>query len=73
MTVDLAKAFNRLDHGKLLTLLFDLGVPPCALHLLRSYLSGRTMRVYLSDAITTVYELWGGGPEGGLLTGYSLI
>ena len=60
MAVDLAKAFNRLDHAKLLTLLFDLGVPPCALRLLKSYLSGRTMRVHLSDAISTVYELWGG-------------
>ena len=68
MAVDLAKAFNRLDHAKLLTLFFDLGVPPCALRLLKSYLNGRTMRVHLSDAISTVYELWGGGPQGGLLT-----
>ena len=29
--VDLSKTFNRLDHGKLLVLLFDLGVPICAL------------------------------------------
>merc|ERR1712055_762365 len=36
--------------------------------LLKSYLNGRTMRVHLSDAISTVYELWGGGPQGGLLT-----
>ena len=27
MCVDLSKAFNRLDHGKLVTLLFNLGMP----------------------------------------------
>ena len=68
MAVDLSKAFNRLDHGKLLTILHDMGVPTCALRLLRSYLTGRTMQVHLSDAVSTVYELWGGGPQGGLLT-----
>ena len=64
MAIDLSKAFNRLDHSKLVTLLFDLGVPPCALRMLKSYLSGRTMRVHLSDAISTVYELWGVDPKG---------
>ena len=68
MTVDLAKAFNRLDHCKLVTLLFDMGVPPCPLKLLISYLSGRTMEVHLDDAVSEIFELWGGGPQGGLLT-----
>ena len=68
MAVDLSKAFNRLDHGKLVTMLFDMGVPICALRLLKSYLTGRTMRVHLPDAVSSVYELWGGGPQGGLLT-----
>ena len=58
MAIDLSKAFNRLDHGKLLTILYDMGVPVCALRLLKSYLTGRTMQVHLSDAISTVYELW---------------
>ena len=57
MAIDLSKAFNRLDHGKLVTILFDLGVPPCALRLLVSDLSGRTMRVHLSDAVSMVYEV----------------
>ena len=60
ITVDLSKAFNRLDHGKLLTMFFDMGVPVSAPRLLRSYLSGRTMQVHLPDAVSTVYELWGG-------------
>ena len=45
-----------------------MGVPVCALRLLRSYLTGRTMRVHLADAVSDVYELWGGEPQGGLLT-----
>ena len=68
MAIDLCKAFNRLDHSKLITVLYDMGVPVCALRLLRSYLTGRTMRVHLSDAVSDLYELWGGGPQGGLLT-----
>ena len=27
MAIDLSKAFNRLDHGKLVTMMFDMGVP----------------------------------------------
>ena len=57
MAVDLSKAFNRLDHGKLITLLFDMGVPPCPLRLLVSYLSGRTMEVHLDDAVSEIFEL----------------
>ena len=45
-----------------------MGVPPCQMKLLVSYLSGRTMEVHLSDAINDLFELWGGGPQGGLLT-----
>ena len=68
MAIDLSKAFNRLDHGKLLTVLHDIGVPVCALRLLRSYLTNRSMRVHLSDAVSSLHELWGGEPQGGLLT-----
>lgn len=31
----------------------------CALRMLRSYLTGRTMRVHLIDAVSLVHELWG--------------
>ena len=49
-------------------MMFDMGVPTCALRLLRSYLTNRSMRVHLNDAVSDMYELWGGGPQGGLLT-----
>ena len=73
MAIDLSKAFNRLDHSKLLTMLFDAGAPPCTLRLLRSYLTGRTMQVHLSDAISTVYELWGEDPKEDYLPYFYLI
>ena len=38
MAVDLSKAFNRLDHCKLITMLYDMNVPVCALCLLYNYL-----------------------------------
>ena len=52
MSVDLSKAFNRLDHCKLLVILFDMGVPPCALRLLKSYLTNRAMRVHLAEVVS---------------------
>ena len=57
MAIDLSKAFNRLDHCKLVTLLFDMGVPPCPLRMLVSYLSGRTMEVHLEGAVSDIFEL----------------
>ena len=68
MTVDLSKAFNRLDHRKLITICFDTGIPICAIRLLCSYLSGRKMRVHHYGVVSSLYELWRGGPQGGLLT-----
>ena len=68
MCVDLSKAFNRMDHSKLVTILYDMGVPVCALRLLSSYLHNRKMRLHLNGNTSDVFELFGGGPEGGLLT-----
>ena len=68
MTVDLSKAFNRLDHNKLITVCYDIGIPICALRLLFSYLKGRTMRAHHNGVVSELYELWGGGPQGGSIT-----
>ena len=59
MAINLSKAFNRLDHSKILTVLFDIGTPVCALRLLRSYLTARSMRVHQTNAVSDLYELWG--------------
>ena len=68
MAIDLAKAFNRLDHCKVITICVDIGVPICAVRLLCSYLSGRRMRVHHNGVMSSVYDLPGGGPQGALLT-----
>ena len=63
MAVDLAMIFNCLDHSKLVTIMFDIGVPPCALRLVVSYLQGRCMEVHIKDAVSLVFDLWGAAPR----------
>lgn len=66
--VDFSKAFNRIDHNILITILSDLNVPTCALKLVMSYLSDRKMCVRYNGATSRDEEIPGGGPQGGLLT-----
>ena len=40
MAIDMSKAFNRINHHILVTILHDIGVPMCALRLVISYLHG---------------------------------
>ena len=66
--VDFSKAFNRIDHNVIVTILSDLNVPTCALRLLISYLSNRKMCVRYNGAESAEQDIPGGGPQGGLLT-----
>ena len=66
--VDFSKAFNRMDHSILITILSDLNIPTCALKLIISYLSNRTMRVRYNGVTSSAQNIPGGGPQGGLLT-----
>ena len=66
--VDFSKAFNRMDHNTLVTILSDLNIPTCALRLIMSYLSGRKMCVRYDGAVSVEQDIPGGGPQGGLLT-----
>ena len=65
--VDFSKAFNRIDHNVIVTILSDLNVPTCALRLIISYLSNRKMCVRYNGAESVEQEIPGGGPQGGLL------
>ena len=67
MCIDLSKAFNRLNHSKVMTVLFDMGTPICALRLLYSYLENRRMRLHMNGTVSSTHALPGGGPQGGLL------
>ena len=66
--VDFSKAFNRIDHNVIITILSDLNIPTCALRLVISYLSQRKMCVRYNGAESSEQDIPGGGPQGGLLT-----
>ena len=66
-TVDFSKAFNRMSHNKIVTILSDLNIPTCALRLIISYLSNRSMCVRFHGAISSEKSMPGGGPQGTLL------
>ena len=65
--VDFSKAFNRIDHNIIVTILSDLNIPTCALRLIISYLSQRKMCVRFNGAESAEQDIPGGGPQGGLL------
>ena len=65
--VDFSKAFNRIDHNVIVTILADLNIPTCALRLITSYLSQRKMCVRYNGAESDEQDIPGGGPQGGLL------
>ena len=67
--VDYSKAYNRMLHSDILCNLVDLNVPSCAIKLVRSYMSSRSMCVRYMGATSTFQSCPGGGPQGGLLTG----
>ena len=66
--IDFSKAFNRIDHNIIVSILSDLNVPTCALKLIISYLSNRKMVVRYNGAVSTEQHTPGGGPQGVLLT-----
>ena len=67
--IDFSKAFNRMDHNLLITLLSDSGVPSWLLTLSFSYLSNRKMVVRYRGNVSSEENLPGGGPQGTLLGG----
>ena len=65
--VDFSKGFNRMSPVVLITLLSDLNIPTCALKLIISYLSNRSMVTTFNGAVSGSQHLCGGGPQGSLL------
>ena len=59
--VDYSKAFNRMSHSDILCNLSELNIPPCAIQLIKSYLSGRAMCVRYKGAVSTFKSCPGGG------------
>ena len=67
VTVDFSKAFNRMSHNKIITILSNLNIPTCALRLICSYLTDRTMCIRYHGAVSSERNMPGGGPQGTLL------
>ena len=66
-TVDFSKAFNRMSHNKIVTILSDLNIPTCALKLIISYLTDRSLCIRYHGAVSSDRSMPGGGPQGTLL------
>ena len=69
--IDFSKAFNRMLHSNIITIMSDLKptLPTCAIRLIKSYLTQRSMCVRYNGATSTFKKCPGGRPQGGLLTG----
>ena len=67
LIVDYSKAFNRMSHLRLLTIMYEMGIPGWLLKLTASYLSNRTLVVRYGGSTLTERELPGGAPQGTLL------
>jgi hypothetical protein len=65
--VDFSKAFNRINHAKVIIRLSDWGVPGWLIKILISYLSGRSMILRHKGAQSTRHLMPGGSPQGTLL------
>ena len=65
--VDYKKAFNRQNHGILITLLGDMGVPGWLLNIVVGFLKERELILTYRGAQSGKKEMPGGGPQGTVL------
>ena len=65
--LDLSKAFDSIDHRKLLTKLKALGLSLGALEWFKSYLTGRTQQVNIGSVVSEPVHITHGVPQGSIL------
>ena len=65
--IDFSKAFNRINHAKVITRLSDWGVPGWLFRILMSYLTGRSMILRYKGVQSSRHWMPGGSPQGTLL------
>ena len=65
--LDFSKAFDSIDHNKLLTKLKSLGTSSFALHWFRSYLKDQQQYVRIGSKHSTLCGLSHGVPQGSIL------
>ena len=64
MMVDFSKAFNRINHNIVITILSDMGVPGWLLKIVIGFLSDREMILRYKGGNSNRKSLPGGGPQG---------
>ena len=69
-SIDFSKAFNRMSHTECLAQLERLGASEASVKLVRSFLTGRIMKVKIGDEEVYDLHLRGGSPQGSLLGSY---
>lgn len=65
--LDAAKAFDRVDHSVLLSMISDVGIRGKPLRWLRSYLSGRRIRTRVAGCLSSDSPITSGVPQGSVL------
>ncbi|GJQ73168.1 hypothetical protein Trydic_g1793 [Trypoxylus dichotomus] len=65
--IDFSKAFDRINHDKLLKILEDLGIRELLLDWFRCYLTNRRFCVKVGNELSSLQELKAGVPQGSIL------
>ena len=65
--VDFSKAFNRIDHNRIITILSRMGVPGWLLRIVMGFLTDRELIVRYKGKLSGNKLLPGGGPQGTIL------
>ena len=66
--LDLSKAFDSLNHNKLLTKLSSVGAPPHVVNWFKSYLTGRSQSVRINSILSDPLPITHGVPQGAILS-----
>ena len=64
---DLAKAFDKVTHDKLIKVVESFGITGKALNWIRQFLTNRHQKVYIGTAESTLLEVHSGVPQGSVL------
>lgn len=73
LLADMSKAFDRVDHAKLLQHLATLDLCPQLLTWLHSYTIGRRQRVVANSIYSTWKDITSGVPQGGVIAPYLFL
>ena len=66
--LDLSKAFDSINHNRLLHKLSAVGASPATVQWFRSYLSGRTQTVRIGSSLSDTLPITHGVPQGAILS-----